>query len=42
MVELVRAGRLPEKLAEEFEPSAHAVRTWVNQAGVDAGRRSDG
>jgi hypothetical protein len=26
MVELVRAGRSPQDLAEEFEPSAEAIR----------------
>ncbi len=26
MVELVRAGRTPEALAREFEPSAQAIR----------------
>ena len=42
MVELVRAGRTPEELAREFEPSAQAIRNWVNQADRDNGRRSDG
>jgi transposase len=42
MVELVRAGRQPEDLAREFEPSAQAIRNWVAQADRDAGRRSDG
>ena len=42
MVELVRAGRSPEKLAEEFEPTAQSIRNWVVQADRDAGRRSDG
>lgn len=42
MVELVRAGRSPEELAREFEPSSQAIRAWVKQADVDAGRRSDG
>ena len=32
MVELVRAGRTPEELAQKFEPSAGAIRNWV-QAG---------
>ena len=26
MVELVRAGRTPEELSREFEPSAQAIR----------------
>jgi hypothetical protein len=28
IVELVRAGRSPESLAKEFEPSAPAIQTW--------------
>ena len=42
MIELVRAGRSPEELAKEFEPSAQAIRKRVTQAGRDEGRRSDG
>ena len=42
MVELVRAGRTPSQLAREFEPSAHSIRAWVRQAGIDEGRRKDG
>ena len=42
MVELVRAGRSPEELAEEFEPTAQTIRTWVKQADLDQGVRSDG
>src|SRR5690606_24319382 len=42
MVELVRAGRNPDELAEEFEPSAQAIRNWVKQADLDQGVRSDG
>ncbi len=42
MVELVRAGRGPEELAREFEPSAQAIRTWVQQAERDGGQRDDG
>ena len=29
MVELVWAGRSPEALAREFEPSAGTIRSWV-------------
>ena len=32
MVELVRAGRSPEELAQEFEPTAQSIRNWVGQA----------
>ncbi len=42
MIELVGAGRTPEELSREFEPSAQAIRNWVAQADRDAGRRSDG
>jgi transposase len=42
MVELVRAGRNPDELAEEFEPSAQAIWNWVKQADLDQGVRSDG
>jgi transposase len=42
MVELAKAGRSPEALAREFEPSAQTIRNWVAQAGRDEGRRSDG
>ena len=42
MVELVRAGRTPEELSKEFEPSAQAIRNWVRQADLDEGRRQDG
>lgn len=42
MIELVRAGRSPEELAKEFEPSAQAIRNWVAQAARDEGRGDDG
>ena len=42
MVELVRAGRSPEELAQEFEPTAQSIRNWVGQVGCDAGRRGNG
>ena len=42
MVALVRAGRGPEELAREFEPSAQAIRTWVQQADRDDGGGDDG
>ena len=42
MVELVRAGRRPEELAKEFEPSAQAIRNLVTQADRDEGRWADG
>ena len=42
MVDLVRAGRTPEELAREFEPTAESIRNWVKRADLDAGRRTDG
>ncbi len=42
MVELVRAGRTPEELSREFEPSAQTIRNWARQADLDEGRRQDG
>ena len=42
MVELVRAGESPEKLAKRFEPSAQAIRKWVEEADLNEGRRADG
>lgn len=39
MIELVRAGRSPRELAEEFEPTETTIRHWVQQAEVDEGRR---
>jgi transposase len=42
MVELVRAGRSPESLVREFEPSEQCIRNWVRQADRDEGRRDDG
>lgn len=32
LVSLVRAGRTPESLAKEFEPSAPTIRAWVEAA----------
>ena len=42
ILELVRAGRSPESLAQEFEPTAQCIRNWVRQADRDDGRRGDG
>ena len=41
-MELVRAGRTPDELAKEFEPTANSIRKWVKQADLDEGRRKDG
>jgi transposase len=42
IIELVRAGRSPEELAKEFEPTAQSIRNWVAQAERDTGQRADG
>jgi len=42
LVDLVRAGKTPEELAKQFEPSAQSIRNWVAQADRDEGKRSDG
>jgi transposase len=38
MVDLVRAGRSPEDLAKEFEPTAQSIGVWVAAAGKQEGR----
>src|SRR5947208_13707875 len=40
MVDLVRAGRDPDDLAREFEPT-HSIRAWVTQADRNEGRRAE-
>jgi transposase len=42
MVELVRAGRTPEELSREFEPTAQSISNWVGQAERNQGIRDDG
>jgi transposase len=42
LIELARAGRSPESLAQEFEPSAQTIRNWIQQAARDTGQRTDG
>ncbi len=42
MIELVGAGRTPEELSREFEPTAQTIHNWVKQADRDTGRRLDG
>jgi transposase len=42
IIELARAGRSPESIAQEFEPTAQCIRNWVRQADRDAGQRRDG
>ena len=42
LVALVRAGRTPEDLAREFEPTAQSIANWLVQARRDSGIRRDG
>ncbi|MGA9012618.1 MAG: transposase [Acetobacteraceae bacterium] len=42
MVELVRAGRTPEELADEFERTAQSIRNWLAQSERNAGRGDGG
>jgi transposase len=42
LIALAEAGRTPEALSREFEPSAQTIRNWIQQAARDAGRRTDG
>jgi transposase len=42
ILDLVRAGRTPDELAKEYEPTAQTIRSWVAQAARDGGTRSDG
>jgi len=41
MVDLVRAGRDPDDLAREFEPTAQSIRNWIVQADKKEGRREE-
>jgi transposase len=41
MVDLVRAGRDPDDLAREFEPTGQSIRSWVGQADRNEGRRAE-
>ena len=32
ILELIKIGRSPEELAQEFEPTAQTIRNWMKQA----------
>ena len=40
MVELVDAGRSPDDLAREFEPTGQSIRNWVIYALIETHRRA--
>jgi len=42
LIELARAGRSPEELGRQFEPSGQTIRNWLRQSDRDEGRREDG
>ncbi len=42
LVDLVRAGRTPEELSREFEPTAQSIWNWVRQQERDQGVHQDG
>ena len=41
IVDLVRAGRDPDDLAREFEPTAQSIRNWVAVDGAKIGGREE-
>jgi len=41
MVELGRAGRDPDDVAGEFEPTAQSIRHWITRADKKDGRQAD-
>jgi transposase-like protein len=42
IIELARSGRTLRSLSKEFGVTDTTIRSWVRQADLDAGRRSDG
>jgi len=42
MIDLVRSGRTFSSLAREFSVTETTIRSWVRQADLDQGRRTDG
>lgn len=42
ILELVHAGRSPDELAQEFEPTAQTIRNWIKQTELDHGQRQEG
>ena len=42
MVDLVPAGRDPDELAREFEPTGQSIRAWVAKASQKEGRQEAG
>jgi len=42
ILDLARAGRSPDELAKEFEPTAQTIRNWIKHSELDHGQRQDG
>jgi transposase len=42
ILDLVRAGRRVDDLADEFDVGHQTIRNWLKQDDLDGGRRSDG
>jgi transposase len=42
ILDLARAGRSPDELAKEFEPTAQTIRNWIKQSELDHDQRQDG
>jgi transposase len=42
IIDLVRSGRTTRSLSREFNVTETSIRSWVRQADLDQGRRSDG
>jgi len=42
MIDLVRSGRTVRSLSKEFGATETTIHSWVKQADLDAGNRSDG
>ena len=42
ILEMVREGQQPADLAREYGVAARTIWSWVRQAGLDSGERSDG
>ena len=40
IIELVRGGRTPAELAQEYEPTAQTISSWIRQAEIDDGERA--
>ncbi len=37
LIAMVRAGRSPEELTRDYEPSPQTIRNWIAQTDIDAG-----